>query len=69
MIAACLAYHWIIFLAIGAIKKGYLRIIHRTTRCDLSLFQIGLRFLNYIIEHALQLPANIGWREVEENVR
>jgi len=69
MIAACLAYHWVIFMGITAIKTGCLRIIHRTTRCDLSLFQIGLRFLDYIIEHALRLPANIGWKEAVKNVR
>lgn len=64
MIAACLAYYWIIFLGITAIQNGYQRIIHRTTRCDLSLFQIGLRFLDYLIEHALPLPAYIRWKEV-----
>lgn len=64
MIAACLAYYWIIYLGVVALEKGWLKFIHRTHRCDLSLFQLGLRLLDYFIEHALDLPEKIQWKGV-----
>jgi hypothetical protein len=56
MIAACLAYIWIVFLGVQAISKGLHTFIHRTNRCDLSLFQLGLRFLNYLLNQELPIP-------------
>ena len=56
MIAACLAYIWIVFLGVQAISKGLNTFIHRTNRCDLSLFQLGLRFLNYLLNQELPIP-------------
>ena len=38
LIAACLAYIWIVSLGSVCIKEGWVRIIHRRHRCDLSLF-------------------------------
>jgi hypothetical protein len=46
MIAACLAYIWIIFLGLISHRDQWAAIIHRSDRCDLSLFQLGLRLLN-----------------------
>jgi hypothetical protein len=63
MIAACLAYYWTIYLGVVILQDGWVNFIHRTHRCDLSLFQLGLRLLDYIIEHALPLPEKIQWRE------
>ena len=51
MIAACLAYIWIVYLGIWAIHHNWHHQIHRSDRCDLSLFQLGLRML----EHCLNL--------------
>jgi len=56
MIAACLAYIWIVFLGALALSKGLHTFIHRTNRCDLSLFQLGLRFLNYLLNYELSIP-------------
>ena len=53
MIAACLAYYWVVWLGIQVKRNGWLSQIHRTDRCDLSVFQIGLIW----IEHCL----NEGW--------
>lgn len=64
MIAACLAYYWIVYLGIVALQDGLVKFIHRSHRCDLSLFQLGLRLLDYLIEHALPLPEKIHWKEV-----
>jgi len=56
MIAACLAYIWIVYLGTFSQKYGYDSIIHRTDRCDLSLFQLGLRLLEYLLNHELEIP-------------
>jgi len=56
MIAACLAYIWVIYLGYRAQEDGYLPIIHRTDRCDLSLFQLGLRLLDYLLDHDEPIP-------------
>jgi Transposase DDE domain len=56
MLAACLAYVWIVCLGALAMETGLHRIIHRTDRCDLSLFQLGFRVLDYIMDNDLPLP-------------
>ena len=58
MIAACLAYIWIIYLGAIAMAEGWVKIIHRTDRCDLSLFQLGLRLLEYFLNDNLPIPVN-----------
>ena len=58
MIAACLAYVWIVFLGQQATQEGWNMIIHRTDRCDLSLFQLGLRFLDYLMDFDLPIPVS-----------
>ena len=56
MIAACLAYIWIIFLGVLASEQGWVKIIHRTDRCDLSLFQLGLRLLEHFLDYDISIP-------------
>ena len=56
MIAACLAYIWIVFLGVQALANGLNTFIHRTERCDLSLFQLGLRLLNHLLGYGLPVP-------------
>lgn len=56
MIAACLAYIWIIFLGVLAQKERWVPIIHRKDRCDLSLFQLGLRLLSYFLNEGMPIP-------------
>ena len=46
MISAFLAYIWIVYLGIIADEGGWVYFIHRSDRCDLSLFQLGLRILS-----------------------
>ncbi|MCB9137764.1 MAG: transposase [Caldilineaceae bacterium] len=60
LIAACLAYVWMIYLGVQAHRKDMVRVIHRTERCDLSLFQLGLSFLNHLLEESL--PIDVGFR-------
>lgn len=56
MIAACLAYLWIIYLGTLAHVEGWVGIIHRTDRCDLSLFQLGLRMLEHLLNEQIPIP-------------
>ena len=55
-IAACLAYIWIVYLGSLCEKEQWRAVIHRKKRCDLSLFQLGLRFLEYILNEELPIP-------------
>jgi hypothetical protein len=57
MLAACLAYLWVIYLGTVAQQDGWQAIIHRRQRCDLSLFQLGLRLLDYFLNHDQPIPS------------
>lgn len=56
MIAACLAYIWMVYLGAFARQTGWDKIIHRTDRCDLSLFQLGLALLEYFLNEGIPIP-------------
>jgi hypothetical protein len=56
LIAAALAYLWLIYLGALVRTNGWLALIHRTDRCDLSLFQLGFRFLDYVLNQLIPIP-------------
>jgi hypothetical protein len=56
MMAACLAYIWIVFLGAIAKRDGWVAVIHRTDRCDLGLFQLGLSLLEHLLNEHLPIP-------------
>jgi hypothetical protein len=56
LIAACLAYIWIVYLGAVCVQEGWIRVIHRSDRCDLSLFQLGLRLLDHFFNEGLPIP-------------
>jgi len=56
LIAACLAYIWMIYLGALCEKERWREIIHRRKRCDLSLFQLGLRILEHFLNEELPIP-------------
>jgi hypothetical protein len=56
LIAACLAYIWMVYLGSVCRKEGWGRIIHRRHRCDLSLFQLGMRLLEHFLNEDLPIP-------------
>jgi hypothetical protein len=58
MLAACLAYLWVIYLGTVAHDKDWVARIHRRHRCDLSLFQLGLRLLDYLLNHEHAIPSS-----------
>jgi hypothetical protein len=54
--AACFADIWIVYLGSRCVQEGWGQMIHRTERCDLSLFQLGLRLLDYFLNEGLAIP-------------
>jgi hypothetical protein len=56
LIAACLAYSWIIYLGARCMPEGGVELIHRRHRCDVSLLQLGLRFLEHFLNEGLTIP-------------
>ena len=56
LIAACLAYIWMVYLGSVCEKEQWTPIIHRRKRCDLSLFQLGLRLLEYFLNEEMPIP-------------
>jgi hypothetical protein len=56
LIATCLASIWIVYLGSLCEKEGWREFIHRRQRCDLSLFQLGLRVLEHFLNEELPIP-------------
>ena len=56
LIAACLAYLWIVYLGVCALGKDWQKRLHRQDRCDLSLFRLGLRLLARCLKEDLLIP-------------
>jgi hypothetical protein len=56
LIAACFAYIWIVYVGARCLKDGWVEAIHRRHRCDLSLFQLGLRLLDHLLNEDLPIP-------------
>jgi hypothetical protein len=56
LMAAGLAYIWIVYLGNRCKNTGAHKLIHRTHRCDLSLFQLGLRYLKHILNEGTRIP-------------
>jgi hypothetical protein len=56
LIAACLAYIWIMYLGVLCEHDGWSSVIHRSDRCDLSLFQLGLRLLEHLLNEDRAIP-------------
>ena len=59
LIATALAYIWVVYLGIHASRPSWQRRIHRTDRCDLSLFQLGLRLLSYCLKEGFPIPKGL----------
>jgi hypothetical protein len=56
LIACCLAYIWMLYMGILAHRDGWVKRIHRGDRCDLSLFQLGLRLIAHFLDEKLPIP-------------
>jgi hypothetical protein len=67
LIAACLAYIWMICFGLFVIAQGKTGLIDRTDRIDKSLFRLGLDWLKHVLKrglpfdvHFLFQPAQLG---------
>lgn len=56
MIGTCLAYLWIVFLGVKAKQEGWLAQLHLKSRCDWSLFRLGLALLDELLNRCLEIP-------------
>ncbi len=56
LIASCLAYIWLVYLGALCTQDGWVSIIHRRERCDLSLFKLGLRLLDHFLNEDFSIP-------------
>jgi hypothetical protein len=56
LIATSLAYLWVHAIAVFAQEQNWVSQFHRTDRCDLSLFQIGIRALRYAHREGKRVP-------------
>jgi hypothetical protein len=58
LVASSLAYLWVHALAMFAQAHGWLERFHRCDRCDLSVFQIGVRALRYALREGFRVPVS-----------
>jgi hypothetical protein len=58
LIATSLAYVWMHATAGFAQAHGWVERFHRSDRCDLGLFQIGLRAIQYALREGLRVPVS-----------
>jgi hypothetical protein len=65
LVAACLAYIWMIMQGIRVIAEGNLSLIDRTDRRDKSLFRLGLDWLKYALKHRLDFQPLFQFRPLE----
>ena len=59
LIVTALAYIFIIYFGILAIQNDYIKKVHRADRCDLSLFTLGLRTLEYLLNQRQKIGRSI----------
>ncbi|HEY3231679.1 MAG TPA: transposase [Roseiflexaceae bacterium] len=56
LIASCLAYLWMVYLGVCALREDWMRLLHRQDRCDLSLFRLRLRLLARCLKDHIAIP-------------
>lgn len=61
LIAACLAYIFLLLVGLRGQAEGLTGQVHRNKRCDLSLFTLGKRVLGYLIDQRI-------WYELSYNL-
>ena len=55
LIATCMAYIWIVLMGVQCRDSGNMAKVHRKDRCDLSMFTLGLRFIDFLVNNRLPL--------------
>ncbi|NWG20754.1 MAG: transposase [Chloroflexi bacterium] len=59
LIATTLACLWVVYLGVVARRDAVSGRIHRSNRCDLSLFSLGLRLLVSCLRHQRTIPRGL----------
>ena len=59
LIAACLAYIWVVYLGVCALDAGWLKRLHRRDRYDWSLFRLGLCLLARCLKDDIPIPEGL----------
>lgn len=65
LIAACLAYIWMIMQGLRVIAEGNSALIDRTDRIDKSLFRLGLDWIKYALKHRLDFQPFFHFQPLE----
>ena len=71
LIAACMAYLWIISQGISVLASKQSGLIDRTDRVDKSLFRLGLDWIKYVLKKNLDFEPSFRFQTFESivNVR
>lgn len=67
MIALCLAYYWMVCLGVEVLRRGWQGIVHWGRRCDLSLFQWGLVWLEHCQSEGRPVSARLQMQPSNES--
>jgi len=65
LIAACLAYIWMITQGLRVLAEGNSPLIDRTDRIDKSLFRLGLDWIKYALKHRLEFQPSFHFQPLE----
>jgi len=68
LLAACLAYLWMICLGLWVITEKKTGLIDRTDRIDKSLFRLGLDWVRYALIRNLDIEPIFRFQPIESNV-
>ncbi len=55
LIGTCLAYLWMVCLGAWVVQTRQVPLIHRSDRCDWSLFHIGLNWIEYCLNQSMPI--------------
>lgn len=65
LIAACLAYIWMITQGLQVIAENNTSLIDRTERIDKSLFRLGVDWIKYVLKHRLDFQPVFHFQPLE----
>ena len=60
MIGTCLAYLWVVFLGVAAKREGWQERLHLRSRCDWSLFRLGVALLDELLNLCREIPVYLS---------
>jgi len=65
LLAACLAYIWLLWQGLWVIATGKAPLIDRSNRQDKSVFRLGLDWLHYVLTRGLDFEVTFQFRPLE----